>query len=86
MPSATVTDPSDSLHQSIMQRANDIAHIMLRKDLAITVSNDATANGVDCTVIIAIGDAAAPVKDIGDRLTAEIARLSAERAAKADEG
>lgn len=77
---------TEPLHDSIMQRANDLTHVMLTRGIDIAVEHDKTANGIDCTVIMAIGDLAATVQDMGQMLVTEIARLTAERDAQQAKG
>ena len=52
----------------ILNRASDLAHLMLNVGLPVVMANGRTANGHPCTVVYAIGPTSDVLKDIGSAL------------------
>ena len=52
----------------MLQRAGDLAHLMLKQGQMIAVASGTTANGHPCTVIYAIGAASETACEVGSML------------------
>jgi hypothetical protein len=65
--------PDERLTTSMLARAGDLAHYMLEHDRVVALANGLTANGTPCTVFLAIGDYAEPVRDLCERAVRKVA-------------
>jgi hypothetical protein len=65
--------PDEKLTASMLLRAGDLAHYMLDHDQVVALANGLTASGIQCTVFLAIGDYAEPVRDLCERAVRKIA-------------
>ena len=74
--------PDPELTACMLQRAGDLAHLMLRAGASVHVAAGLTPNGHPCTVIYAIGDMADVAKQVGERLVEEVARRRIEQRGK----
>lgn len=70
----TGSAPDPALTACMLQRAGDLAHVMLQRGQEIAVASGHTPNGHPCTVILAIGWSAEMAREVGARLVAEVVK------------
>lgn len=76
---------ADDLDSCMLLRASDLAHYMLQRNIDVRVTTGHTANGMPCTVVYAVGDAAQRVFEVAERIAREMVAERERRVTKAGE-
>lgn len=78
-----IPEPNHDLSRAMIDRASDLVAYMHQRGISFAVASDRAANGVQVTVLMAIGVDAGPLRDAGQKIAHHVAEEKQARAGRA---